>query len=253
MIFNTKESPFSNYENYSFTLNTWLNFWYPKICCYLGIDPQMDLLALQTVLKSYVSNYSIKSLKEKISGKTAHILAPGIRIESELNEYLSQEKLKSELSICIDGATSFSMSEGILPDIIVTDFDGKIEDQIQAAKQGSILLIHVHGDNLETVLNYLPQMEDGNFVITTQTTPLSGSSNFLGFTDGDRAVCFLKSMLAKEIHLLGFDFGHEIGAYSKQIPLEEKFKERKMKKFDIAKSVINWCAYNDQKIILFLA
>ncbi|GAH28725.1 unnamed protein product, partial [marine sediment metagenome] len=82
---------------------------------------------------------------------------------------------------------------------IVTDFDGKIADQISALERGSILLVHSHGDNLNTLRKYLPKIVSGSFVITTQVNPLPGSSNFLGFTDGDRAVCLATVMSAKRI------------------------------------------------------
>ena len=55
-------------------------------------------------------------------------------------------------------------------------------------------------------------------------------------------------MKAKEIILLGFDFGSEIGKYSKNGSIDEDFKTRKMKKFVIGKSIINWCSNTGQPI-----
>ncbi len=125
-----------------------------------------------------------------------------------------------------------------------------MEDQILAQKKGSTLLLHVHGDNRNLVEKNIEEISKGNFIITTQSDPIGGTSNFLGFTDGDRAVCLSALMKAKSVTLLGFDFGYKIGKFSKNILSEEK-KERKFKKFTIAKSIINWCANTGLKIYLF--
>ena len=251
MIFDTKESIFNKYEKHDFTINNWLTYWYPQICNYLDIDSQMDFISLKTILTEYSSNYSENDLKLKLYDKDIFILAPGINMEEEFGEYLQHKKSKDEILICIDGATSYAISKDIIPDLIVTDFDGKIEDQISALEQGSILIVHSHGDNLDTLRKYLPEIVSGSYIITTQINPLPGSSNFLGFTDGDRAVCLATMMSAKKIFLLGFDLSSSIGSYSKPSPLDSIQKERKIKKFEIAKSVVNWCVYNGQKIFFY--
>ncbi|MHA1801138.1 MAG: 6-hydroxymethylpterin diphosphokinase MptE-like protein [Candidatus Heimdallarchaeaceae archaeon] len=251
MIFDTKESIFNQYEKKDFTLNIWLTYWYPQICNYLEIDSQMDHASLETILTEYSSNYSENELKLKLHDKDIFILAPGIYMEEEFDEYLQHKTSKDDILICIDGATSYAISRDIIPDLIVTDFDGKIEDQISALEQGSTLVVHSHGDNLNTLRKYLPELVSGSFIITTQIKPLPGSSNFLGFTDGDRAVCLATMMSAKSVFLLGFDLSSSIGSYSKPTPLDSTQRERKLKKFKVAKSVVNWCVYNGQKIYFY--
>lgn len=251
MIFNTKESKFNKYEKYDLTLNNWLTHWYPQICDYLDLDSQMDFTSLETILKEYSSNYSENNLKLKLQDKDVFILAPGIYMEEEFDEYLQNKTSVEEILICIDGATSYAISKNIVPDLIVTDFDGKIEDQISALEQGSILVVHSHGDNLNTLKKHFPNILTGNYIITTQINPLPGSSNFLGFTDGDRAVCLATIMSAKRVFLLGFDLSSSIGPYSKPSPIDPIRRERKMKKFEVAKSVINWCVHNGQKIYFY--
>lgn len=251
MIFDTKESIFNKYEKYDFTLHIWLTHWYPQICNYLDLDSQMDLISLKTILTEYSSNYSENDLKLKIHDKDIFILAPGINMEEEFDDYLQHNTSKDEILICIDGATSYAISRDIIPDLIVTDFDGKIEDQISALEQGSILIVHSHGDNLNTLRKYLPEIVSGSYIITTQINPLPGSSNFLGFTDGDRAVCLATMMSAKRVFLLGFDLSSSIGSYSKPSLLDSIQRERKIKKFEIAKSVVNWSVYNGQKIFFY--
>ena len=242
MIFETKESPFYEYEKLDFSLKSWLNYWYPRICKYLNIDSEKDANTLDSIANIYQSNLTEDDLKTKIFKQEVVIFAPGVNLEEEYNIYLAENTIKDKILICADGATSFLVSKNIFPDLITSDIDGKVEDQILSQKQGATLLLHVHGDNLNLVNKYIKDISKMNFLITTQSQPVEGTYNFLGFTDGDRAVCLSHLMNAKKVTLLGFDFGDEIGKFSKALMLSEQMKERKIKKFTIARSIINWCA-----------
>lgn len=249
MIYDTKGSPFKEFETKVFSLSIWLEFWYPHICKFLKINSVNDELALREVLEIVKSNMSSEELKTTMSrGNRALIIAPGERLEEQLEQYLPIINKEDTILISADGATSFLLEQGFIPHIIVTDLDGDLSDQFKAQKTGSILLIHVHGDNISTIKDNINNIRKNNFILTTQIEPLPGSYNFYGFTDGDRAVCMSTLMKVKEIILFGFDFGPVIGKYSKQYPLNEEMKRRKMKKFLIAKSIINWCANTEQKI-----
>jgi len=240
MIYDTEGSPFQELENLTFSLENWLSFWYPKICDYLGIDAEKDTDALLFTTLNYQSNVSEDELRKIIEGREIIILAPGIKLEEEFNAFFSSSSLADKVVICADGATSFFASKGLIPDIITSDIDGNVNDQILAQRKGSILLLHVHGDNTDLVNQYIKEISKKKFMITTQSQPVEGTFNFLGFTDGDRALCLASIMNAKSITLLGFDFGEKIGEFSKEKSLTESMKERKMKKFAIAKSIINW-------------
>jgi uncharacterized Rossmann fold enzyme len=106
--------------------------------------------------------------------------------------------------IAADGATSILLAAGIVPQIIVTDLDGKMEDIIKANRMGSIVVVHAHGDNLDRLREYVPQLM--NTIGTTQSRPPQGLYNFGGFTDGDRCLFLAKYLGASEIKLIGFDF-----------------------------------------------
>ena len=97
------------------------------------------------------------------------------------------------------------MEMNILPDIVVTDLDGEIRQQIEASKKGALTFIHAHGDNTQLIQKYAREFT-GPVVLTTQSRPDNLISNYGGFTDGDRAVCIARHFGAKEILLLGFDF-----------------------------------------------
>lgn len=109
--------------------------------------------------------------------------------------------------IAADGATSVLLRAGINPEIIVTDLDGNMDDILQANKIGSLIVVHAHGDNLDKLREFVPQL--GNVIGTTQSRPPFGLYNFGGFTDGDRCVFLARHLGASEIELIGFDFEDE--------------------------------------------
>ncbi|MHA1304172.1 MAG: 6-hydroxymethylpterin diphosphokinase MptE-like protein [Candidatus Heimdallarchaeaceae archaeon] len=244
MLFDTTHSPFQKFETLDFTLDNWLIHWYPAICDYLGISQASDYLSLKKILFTYSSSIQNQTLEKIINQKVVIIFAPGPSLSNNSIQKVHAQKNEESLLISVDGATSFLVLNRIFPSIVVTDLDGKVEDQIKAQQKGSILLCHVHGDNMETVTKYLPIIQEGKFALTTQILPLPGSYNFLGFTDGDRAVCLATYFKAKKIYLVGFDFGEKVGKFSKPTLLNDQKRVKKMKKFVIAKSLINWCSLN---------
>jgi uncharacterized Rossmann fold enzyme len=107
--------------------------------------------------------------------------------------------------VAADGATSKLMEVGIRPDIIVTDLDGRVEDQVEANREGAIVLIHAHGDNQDLVKKWVPRFE-GPIIGTTQSTPIDWVHNFGGFTDGDRCAFLCDHFNSASIILVAFNF-----------------------------------------------
>jgi len=107
--------------------------------------------------------------------------------------------------IAADGATSTCMEAGYLPEIIVTDLDGCVKDQIEANLHGSVVIIHAHGDNIDALSEQVPRFE-GRIMMTTQSRPFDSVFNWGGFTDGDRATIMAIHFGARTINLMGFDF-----------------------------------------------
>ncbi len=109
-----------------------------------------------------------------------------------------------------------------------------MSDQLKANSEGSIAIIHAHGDNINKIKKYVPKLE-GKILGTTQINPepYKFLHNFGGFTDGDRAVYLADHFHAKKIYLMGFDFNGKIGEYS--------FAENKDKKLKLKK--LKWCEY----------
>jgi uncharacterized Rossmann fold enzyme len=185
--------------------------------------------------------FPLDKLEEMISDKEVVIFGAGPSLNDSINLHI--KKIKNLVKISADGATSALLKKNIFPDIIVTDLDGNVSDQIKANSNGSLLIIHAHGDNISEIKKYLPKLKKG-IIGSTQINPLSHKNinNFGGFTDGDRAVFLASHFNAKKIFLIGFDFEGRIGKYSK---IENKDINLKLRK-------LNWCKYlieflNDKK------
>jgi uncharacterized Rossmann fold enzyme len=131
--------------------------------------------------------------------RSAVLCGCGESLRSELSGIV-----EGELLVAADGATSTLVSNDLLPDIIVTDLDGAVSDQVEANARGSVVFVHAHGDNREAVERHVPAFE-GALIGTCQCAPVVGLFNFGGFTDGDRAACILSELGVSRIRLAGFD------------------------------------------------
>ncbi len=127
-------------------------------------------------------------------------------------------------------ATSVLMDAGTVPDIVVTDLDGDIGDQIEASRRGAVTFLHAHGDNTDLIMEHAKDFT-GPVVLTTQARPDNVIRNYGGFTDGDRAVCIAFALGAGEVELRGFDFS---------VPMQKDGTDPdvKMKKLGWARRII---------------
>lgn len=132
--------------------------------------------------------------------------APCLRDELHTLELFDSNRKKLVL-IAADGASLVLHAEGLTPDIIVTDLDGINETReiiYSMNRNGTILVIHAHGDNTHLIQSFVPFCP-GPIICTTQAEPFSHVYNFGGFSDGDRAVFFAHALGAKRVTLCGFD------------------------------------------------
>jgi uncharacterized Rossmann fold enzyme len=109
--------------------------------------------------------------------------------------------------VTADEATTVALEKGLRPAVLVTDLDGRVEDQVRANAEGTVAVVHGHGDNGPAVRTWAPRFR-GRTVATTQSRPSGRLADFGGFTDGDRAVCLADHFGAQEIRLAGWDFEH---------------------------------------------
>jgi len=208
---------------------------YEKIVSDFNYSVEADEKAadvLDKLLQEKKNIFPISMVKELINNREIIIFGAGPSLEVSILKH--KKKLTGKLKIAADGTTTALLKNNICPDIIVTDLDGKVSDQLKANSEGSIAIIHAHGDNISEIKKYVPELE-GKILGTTQINPepYDFLQNFGGFTDGDRAVYLADHFHAKKIYLMGFDFNSKIGEYS--------FPENKDKKLKLKK--LKWCKY----------
>lgn len=141
-----------------------------------------------------------RDLRSRIRGRVVTVAGNAPSLVAELDQ-------PEGVLITADEATSIAMGKGLSPSILVTDLDGKVDDQLRANERGTIAVVHGHGDNGLAVREWAPRFR-GPTLATTQSRPVGRLENFGGFTDGDRAVYLADHFGAKAIHLVGFDFEH---------------------------------------------
>lgn len=194
---------------------------------------------------------TLEDLHEKVDFSTKFIIfGAGPSLKDHIKKIKGEYDLTDYVLIAADGATTALVEEKIIPDIIATDLDGKIDDILCANMNGASLVIHGHGNNLDAVLKYTPFFD--NVLGTTQAQAHGNLYNFGGFTDGDRAIFLAIALEASEIILAGMDFGDVVTKYSRpNIPEKlAKADDIKKKKLEYAEEFTNWIAENeDVKII----
>jgi uncharacterized Rossmann fold enzyme len=158
-------------------------------------------------------------LEPLIYRKDVIVVGGAKNLEEELNQNTS-----GKMIIASDGTTSTLLKKDLIPDIIVSDLDGNVEDQISANSKGAIVAIHAHGDNISQINLWTPKFE-GRVIGTSQCKPPKNLYNFGGFTDGDRSVFLAHHFGAGSIKLMGFDF-ENVGEKpnSNKVVKQEKLK-----------------------------
>ena len=153
--------------------------------------------------------------------------------------------LKDYVLVSADGATTALIEERLVPDIVATDLDGKIDDILLANLRGANMAIHAHGDNIDKIASLTSFFN--NVIGTTQAQPIGNLYNFGGFTDGDRALFLAVALGASEITLAGMDFGTRVTKYSRpnlevDVADADEFKRKKLK---YAEMFTDWIRENE--------
>lgn len=222
---------------------------YLRIVREMGYSIEEDRKAAQ-ILRALLlegDEYILREELEVIVGKKAYVFGAGPSLEAALEEF----EFSDGTLIAADGATSALLEKGLLPDVIVTDLDGRVPDLKIANDRGAFMVVHAHGDNVEKLVSYVPLFS--RILGTCQTEPLDVIYNFGGFTDGDRAAFLAEELGAGEIVLVGFDFGETVGMWSKPNLREHSpVWESKRKKFDFAREILVWLEKNGRARISYL-
>ncbi len=171
---------------------------YREICEYFSFDPAEDERAAN-MAAGLSSADATGALEDLIRDQPVTVCgnAPCLK------DQVLADRL-SGVVIAADAAAAVLLACGVTPDVIVTDLDGIDEYACELNMNGTILVIHAHGDNIPRLKTWVPRFS-GPLIMTTQGRPLKNIHNFGGFSDGDRAVYMARECRASSITLLGFD------------------------------------------------
>lgn len=193
---------------------------YEWIVGVLGISPETDRRAVE-VLSQLIDGNSLSpmDLRRTIAGRNVVVLGAGPSLDNGLDVLTAYRHLlrgENNKLVVADTAVKPVLEHGLCPDVVVTDLDGDVDAIMEAASRGSIIMVHGHGDNIESLRRIVPELLEANARIigTTQVEPHGSVYNFGGFTDGDRAVYMASLMGAARIIMIGMDLGCIVGRHA---------------------------------------
>ena len=169
---------------------------YREILDYFGFDHALDEEAAR-LLASLMPRDNLLSLATLTCGNDVTVCGNAPCLKNEL------EKIRGVV-FAADAAADVLDANGIRPDAVFTDLDGATDRLLALNEEGTIVVVHAHGDNMPLLKHWVPRL-NGPVVATTQGTPLPHVHNFGGFTDGDRAVFAADELGAEHITIIGFD------------------------------------------------
>jgi 2-amino-4-hydroxy-6-hydroxymethyldihydropteridine diphosphokinase len=170
--------------------------WYREILEYFGFDRAQDEEAAG-LLASLLDRDNLLSLASLTDGNVVTVCGNAPCLKDELGKITG-------IVFAADAAAEVLVAGGICPDAIFTDLDGATDLFVRLNQEGTIIVIHAHGDNMPLLRHWVPRFK-GKVVGTTQAAPLPHVYNFGGFTDGDRAVFAADELGASQIFHAGFD------------------------------------------------
>ena len=230
--------------------------WYKEILETLGFlrdDDEKTAELLDKILDEKgcltIEQFFDEMMEKKDTSKFI-VVGAGPSIKKHIKYVKENYDLNDYLIVSADGATTAMLEDNLVPDIVATDLDGKMEDLLAANSLGSYFVIHAHGNNEELIDNWTTKFD--KILGTTQSVPIGHLYNFGGFTDGDRAMFFAIALGCEEMVLAGMDFGTTVTKYSR--PNIEgatgPADEIKTKKLIFAERLLAWIKENtDVKVI----
>ena len=230
--------------------------WYKEILETLGFlreDDEKTAELLDKILDEKgcltIEQFFDEMMEKKDTSKFI-VVGAGPSIKKHIKYVKENYDLNDYLIVSADGATTAMLEDDLVPDIVATDLDGKMEDLLAANSLGSYFVIHAHGNNEELIDNWTTKFD--KILGTTQSVPIGHLYNFGGFTDGDRAMFFAIALGCEEMVLAGMDFGTTVTKYSR--PNIEgatgPADEIKTKKLIFAERLLAWIkVYTDVKVI----
>jgi uncharacterized Rossmann fold enzyme len=238
--------------------------WYFKILRDFNFDHQKDIIAANVLSDILNEKKDSWNLLEVLNTFQTHIQAKEILLiygcgpsleetVRKLIDVLGENFFKDAINLAADGASIFLKENRIPLDGIFTDLDGISKQEFGSAKY---MVIHAHGDNIDKILKFKEEiLKFKNLIGTVQVSPSSGTINPGGFTDGDRILFFLRTLLLPQhrIFLIGMDFNNRVGKYSKpELKNSQKATRIKRKKLKYAVKLLKWLQGLIKNEIIFI-
>ncbi|MDD1708750.1 MAG: DUF115 domain-containing protein [Methanoregulaceae archaeon] len=170
--------------------------YYREILEYFGIEREGDEEAAR-ILASLLTRDDCRLLSDLCRGETVTVCGNAPCLSREL------DRIEGSI-FAADAASEVLRRFGITPDAVFTDLDGACDDYLAMNNEGTIMVIHAHGDNIPLLFHWVP-LFSGPVVGTTQARPSHPLHNFGGFSDGDRAAFAADALGADHIGFVGFD------------------------------------------------
>ncbi|MGC8515769.1 MAG: 6-hydroxymethylpterin diphosphokinase MptE-like protein [Thermoplasmata archaeon] len=175
---------------------------FTRISSDLSLDGFLDWeSAILLDTEFLVSRRKIPDLSEYI-GRDAIIIGPAKADKANL-------KIQDSDIVIVSGSAVENYDGERQPDFIVTDLDGDLAKLTRFSGRGSVCLVQAHGDNIEQIMHAF-EICPGPVIPTCQVESLGYTTNFGGFTDGDRSVFFAHFLGCGKIKIFGFDFNSPI-------------------------------------------
>ncbi|MCK9308628.1 MAG: DUF115 domain-containing protein [Methanoculleus sp.] len=169
---------------------------YTAILEYFGFEREADEAAAR-LLGDLADRDDVGLLEALIRGRAVTVCGNAPCLQEEL------DRVEGTV-LAADAAAEVLVDHGIRPDAVFTDLDGATDAFIDLSRQGTVMVVHAHGDNIPLLRHWIPLLP-GPLVATTQAAPLPHVHNFGGFTDGDRAVFAADELGAARVRIIGFD------------------------------------------------
>ncbi|MHA1228669.1 MAG: 6-hydroxymethylpterin diphosphokinase MptE-like protein [Candidatus Hodarchaeales archaeon] len=224
----------------------WKTFYY-NILTTLNIEEKSDIQSckvLEDKLQPFM-DLSFSRTQEKLRILFSYpllIAGAGPSLENDVKTLITSTTARTFSLVSCDGSTSLFKELNIKPDVVFTDLDGDHSSIEWGIKNGSLVIIHAHGDNITLVKSFISKNQNllskGAILGTCQCYTEKYLLNYGGFTDGDRAIFTAFHYQSPIIGLIGFDLGKTIGKYSTLNSPSIKNSDRKIKKLEIAKYLI---------------
>ena len=171
--------------------------YYEEILAYFSFDRKKDEEAAE-FLDHLMIRDDMPMLAERTAGNQVTVCgnAPGLSGEID--------GIRGTV-FAADAAAMVLFEHGIRPDAVFTDLDGADETFQDMNWQGTIMVIHAHGDNIHLLRYWVPRLI-GPVVGTTQSSPLPRIFIILaGFPTGTVQYSPHDELGASSVSLIGFD------------------------------------------------